>query len=469
MDDDPHGGEQEAMSRAKDDVQPLFLRMAACLTLALSLTELGCSGVTGLRSVGTDRPSLFGLWDRPEPTTPDPAGDYYARYMHSAQDRADAMAKRSTESTQVKDEAGTASQSNEAVADATRADSTGRSSASTKPARDNAIRITLGPPEPLPSLSEPAPPLPDTDLASTRASSPSNGNRRPNAAEDDPRPSPRLARRDTDDSPEDRPDTGKTAPAPAPKRQVPPKARDNIARDAKAILARSDARLQSLKTYQVKISRTERVNGRILPDEQIVLSIRRDPKAVRLEWADGPNQGREVIYSSRIDDKSLFVHMPKSAIPLPTMKIPVDSAMVMKNSRHSITEAGFDTTIQSLIKAQDGSHKAELGRLAYRGVEKPPGLDRPSHVFTRHAPSGETWTVFLDTNTMLPCMVVAKDAAGELNERYIYHEVRENPTDLASADAFDPDQRWGQPKGLLSRFARGTGSDSPNNRQSTSK
>ena len=184
----------------------------------------------------------------------------------------------------------------------------------------------------------------------------------------------------------------------------------------------------------------------------------------------GPNQGREVIYSSRLDDRSLFVHMPKSAIPLPTMKIPVDSPMVMKNSRHSITEAGFDTTIENLRKSQDGSQKPDMGRLAYKGVEKPPGLDRPSHVFTSRAPSGETWTVFLDTSTMLPCMVVAKDASGELDERYIYHEVRENPTDLATADAFDPDQRWGQSKGFLSRFARATaGSDSPNNRQSATR
>ena len=139
------------------------------------------------------------------------------------------------------------------------------------------------------------------------------------------------------------------------------------------------------------------------------------------------------------------------------MKMAIDSPMVTRSSRHSITEAGFDTIIENLRKSVDqvDAANAAQGRAAYRGIEKPPGLDRPSHVFTRRSPNGETWTVFLDARTLLPSMVVAKDASGQLDERYIYHEVSENPPELASAEAFDPDRRWGQAKGLLSRFARG--------------
>jgi hypothetical protein len=51
-------------------------------------------------------------------------------------------------------------------------------------------------------------------------------------------------------------------------------------------------------------------------------------------------------------------------------------------------------------------------------------------------------------------MVLAHDATGGLDERYIYHEVRREPTELASGDAFDPDRRWGEAKSFLSRFAR---------------
>ena len=160
-----------------------------------------------------------------------------------------------------------------------------------------------------------------------------------------------------------------------------------------------------------------------------------------------------------MDDRSLFVHMPKSAIPLPTMKMAIDSPMVTRSSRHSIAEAGFDTIIENLRKSVDQADAANAaqGRAAYRGIEKPPGLDRPSHVFTRHSPNGETWTVFIDARTLLPSMVVAKDPSGQLDEKYVYHEVIENPAELAAADAFDPDRRWGQSTNFLSRFARGGG------------
>ena len=322
----------------------------------------------------------------------------------------------------------------------------------------------------MPALSHPALlASPDAALASNASPSTAKRDRPSPEAVTEPKsatdPAPRLARHN-DVGGDDRGHPTEPVAKPSPKRPVKPATQ---ALDARAILAESRNKLESLTTYQVKISRTERVNNRLLPEEQIVLSIRRDPKAVRLEWADGPDQGREVIYSTAVDKGSLFVHMPKSAFPLPTMKVALDNPLVMKNSRHSIAEAGFDTIIDNLQKAQDGARKPDLGRIAYRGIEKPPGLDRPSHVFTRRAPSGETWTVFLDVRTMLPCMAIAKDPSGELDEKYIYHEVRENPTDLALAGAFEPDQRWGEPKGLLSRFARGAGSDSPNNRQSATR
>ena len=63
------------------------------------------------------------------------------------------------------------------------------------------------------------------------------------------------------------------------------------------------------------------MGGQLQPQEELSLSVRTEPKAVRLEWADGPNKGREVIYSSALDPRMLFVHMANSAIPLPSMKI----------------------------------------------------------------------------------------------------------------------------------------------------
>ncbi len=283
------------MFRAKEGAHPLLPRILACLGLALSSMEFGCSTTTGLRSVGTDRPGWLAFWDRSQPPSPDPAADYYARYMHAAKDRADSLAKRSADSPgRVPEESETPSdpQDDERLASRERTATGSELRRTTDPVGDEAIHVTLGPPEPLPALAGTR----DTDLAWT-ASSPQGdrpGEQPPGEA--DPAPAPRrarppVARRD------DARDVMETRSAPTPKRPARPSSRD-----AGAILARSEAKMRSLKTYQVKITRVERVGGRLQPEEQILLSIRRDPKAVRLEWTDGPNQGREVIYSTRLDD-----------------------------------------------------------------------------------------------------------------------------------------------------------------------
>jgi hypothetical protein len=449
------------MIGAKDEVRPLLRWVASGLALGLSLAELGCTAVTGLRSAATDRLPLLDFWDRSPRPAPDPADDYYAQYMHAAKDRADALAKRSADTNgRIRNDAEQDQDTpgDERIASTDRATSTQRSSARSRPVRDETIQVTLGRPEPLPTLASLT--APESNLATTRPSPRWQGNPRPSDL--DARPAPRLAR---EREPGDRREPAETIPSRSTRQPARP-----AFQDSRTILAQSEAKLRSLNTYQVKISRVERVGGRLQPEEEILLSIRRDPKAVRLEWAVGPNQGREVIYSSQLDQRSLFVHLPSSAIPLPPMKIAVDSPMVMKNSRHSITEAGFDTIVENLRKSmvRKGSQEPDPGELVYQGLETPPGLDRPGHRFTRRSPSGETWTVYLDARTLLPCMVLAKNSSGEVDERYVYHDVRENPTELASANAFDPDQRWGESKGLLSRFARSAaGALGPNTRQST--
>ena len=73
----------------------------------------------------------------------------------------------------------------------------------------------------------------------------------------------------------------------------------------------------------------------------------------------------------------------------------------------------------------------------------------------RRTSSGETWNVYLDERSLLAIAWSSrKTRTAQLIERYVYREIRDNPTELAAAGAFEPDQRWGESKGLLSRFAR---------------
>jgi hypothetical protein len=138
-----------------------------------------------------------------------------------------------------------------------------------------------------------------------------------------------------------------------------------------------------------------------------------------------------------------------------------DSPMALSRSRHPITEAGLDTIVTSLegaLKDRNASDPA-AGQLTYEGLKTPDGLDHPCHSFKRLQPDGETWLVAIDPKTQLPALVEAIAPGGELLERYAFRDLRANLPELAKAEAFDPNGRWGEPQGLFSRLARAGGAD----------
>jgi Protein of unknown function (DUF1571) len=427
------------MIKAKDYLRRLVPSMVTCLGLGLCLFGAGCSSLSGFRSVGTERASLLNFWERPA-GTPTPENDSYVQSMRSGQARAIELARRNDESST--GAADGKADAGEKLADDFDSERPRRRKGQKSPAgADNGtVRVSLGRPEPLPGVG--------LALAST-GKPVSTAGRSSQWKADDEGPTSETVADLT--SPRDRLEVGeplRTRPAQEPR--TPAQA------DWKKILSKAESKLESMQTYQMRVSRLERVGGQMQPEEEIVLSIRRDPKAVRLEWASGPSKGREVIYSSTLDPRMIFVHMPPTAIPLPVMKISVDSPLVMRNSRHAITEAGLDTIVENLRKSERGGDATPTHQsgLSYKGIEKPSGLNRFCHHFVRLTSSGETWNVYLDERSLLPSMVIAQDSHGSMIERYIYREIQENPTDLAAAGAFEPDQRWGEPKGLLGRLAR---------------
>jgi Protein of unknown function (DUF1571) len=438
------------MNTARDHVRSLSPRMVACLGLSLCLVDAGCSGISGLRSVGTERPSLLSFWDRQGPGSPTPENDAYAKAMRPSRARAEAIAKQGDAPAVDGDDVST-NRDMEIAATAEPARRSQRPGATNS--ADPSVRVSLGAPEPLPEVA-----LADVDHGSQKLATAGRApSWKPEKTESSLESVPPLSQPVVGDGINDQ------APASVAEREqvsAPAESSDAATTsptvDPAALIARAEARLDGMKNYKVKITRLERVNGQLQPEEDILLSIRRDPKAVRLEWSSGPSKGREVIYSSTIDPRMIFVHMPAGAIPLPVMRIPVDSPLVMRNSRHAITEAGFDTILENLRKAAGPNPKkgSDSGELSYRGLEKASGLDRHCHHFVRKTPSGENWNVYLDPTSMLPRMVLAEDSRNALIERYNYREIHENPDDLAAAGAFEPDQRWGESKGLLSRLAR---------------
>lgn len=403
-------------------------RKAAPLLLAIGvgLIQTGCVGGEGWRSGA--------VWSRAQA---EPGYDLYAHKMSEARESGksqEALAETETETP--------ARNAPRAIA-AAEPRSVGRA--------DEEVRVTLGRPE------------------SLRVLDPADAARGPIlASADEPRPSiePAPAPRPAPVAPRPR----AAAPPPAvvddlveatpvepmveePANEKPAEDPDQTLR---RLLADAEKRLKAMPTYQVDITRVERVGSQLQPEEKALLSIRREPKAVRLEWPEGPSKGREVIYSASLDDRKMHVNMANAAIPMPRMSLPVDSPLALRSSRHAITEAGFDTIFDNLSGQLEGPGRTPPpgGRLTYKGLQTPENMDQTCHLIQRITPEKEIWRVYLDAETLMPVVVTAHQVDGALLERYAYTNLRPNPEELASVDAFDPDKRWGEAKGLFSRLAK---------------
>src|SRR5579864_1995136 len=252
--------------------------------------------------------------------------------------------------------------------------------------------------------------------------------------------------------------TDSTVPAPSEKKDAPV---DSSIRTTANILAESRTRMEALTSYRVHLTRQERVGETLLPAEDVILSIRRQPKAVRIEWPDGPHKGREVLYAADRDGGAMHINMADALVPVPRVSMAPDSSLALSNSRHPITDAGFDTIVSNLETASKLSQAGNpaSGQFTYEGLERLPEIEHPCHRFKQVKPNGETWLVAIDSETHLPAQVMATGPNGALLERYVFRNVQTDLPDLATAAAFDPNSRWGQVPSLLQRLARAGGTE----------
>lgn len=248
---------------------------------------------------------------------------------------------------------------------------------------------------------------------------------------------------------------GPRAPAAAPSRLVSPPAPAASPAAGSRLVGEARAALDSMTTYQLSLRRQERVNDALLPAEDLIMSIRRAPKAARLTWADGPHRGREVLYRADEPGGLMHVNMADSKLPLPRLSIAPDSPMVMKNSRHPITEAGLDPIVASLEEAD------RAGTLSDLPPEAIPGYAEPLPGVLRRAENGDVWRAFFDPRAHLPALVECRASNGDLVESYLFRDITPDPAELATAAAFNPDVRWGAPRGLFGRAARTAAAEAP--------
>ncbi len=237
------------------------------------------------------------------------------------------------------------------------------------------------------------------------------------------------------------------------------KASNSAVAELATILEKTRRTFAATSNYRVDVALQERMNGRLLPQDKFTLYKRRQPLAVRMEWTEGKDVGREVIFSPSETKGMIQIRMPKGLIPRISMS--PDSPLVRSKSRHPIDEAGADSVVERLLatlqKFESGNPQA--GRLSVESVDDP--QLGPIRRVTHYTVEREIWVVDMDDSTGLPLTIHATDESGELLEHYEFRGYQLNLPELLTAEAFDHNARWGNAK-LFGRLASGSSKeDSP--------
>ena len=142
-----------------------------------------------------------------------------------------------------------------------------------------------------------------------------------------------------------------------------------------SLAANALERWNRVDTYEARMTRRETVNGKVMPEEEMLYRVRRGPFAISMKNTGPTGRGREVIYNpSQHGDKlhvitgagDSFIGAGFRAPPMSP-----DDKRVMEKSRHSIREAGFGNSIR---RFQDLIEKVKTGRakpdtLTFAGAE----------------------------------------------------------------------------------------------------
>jgi hypothetical protein len=210
----------------------------------------------------------------------------------------------------------------------------------------------------------------------------------------------------------------------------------------------------SIDSYIVRLRRRERVGGKDLPEEEMLLKFRKQPFSVYFKWLAGAGKGREVVYVQGKHGNKLHTLVAPGDIPFVSggqkIALPVDSPLVRARSRHPITAAGIGTAIEQFgnlvenMKAKD----YRFGSLKYLGLIRRAEFEAPVEAVLQiiapkvepDLPQGGRRFWYFDTRLRFPVLLITFDDQNHEVEYYCY-----DPwlfPGRVSDDWFNPDVLW---------------------------
>jgi hypothetical protein len=205
-----------------------------------------------------------------------------------------------------------------------------------------------------------------------------------------------------------------------------------------ALLAETRARLQTVRDYECRLVKHERVCGVLLPESVLTMKVRTSPFSVYIR-CDSPeaDRGLEVCYVEGRNDGKMRVHPPHIMGVLGFWTVATDDPRAFEKNRHTVTEAGFAHLLDATARAWN--LERSLGKTVVRITDDEIAGRACTRIETMHPDRtagpfyGFRCFLWMDKATRLPAGADTYDwpraggpADGELLESYRFLGVRCN-------------------------------------------
>jgi hypothetical protein len=190
------------------------------------------------------------------------------------------------------------------------------------------------------------------------------------------------------------------------------------------LLALGRESVRRLGTYRARVVKEERIGKKLLPAQTLEIVVQPAPRALRLDYVQGPSAGRKVVWTEK-RPKEMLVR-ESGILGIMSVWLDVDGSLAHKDTNHKVSELGFapllDIIASDLAKAtphgghqrhDDGFNAAGHYCMTFTAPPAAPGL------------YAHKTRLCVDRKLALPVEVEVHDRAGLL-ERYRYGQIRSN-------------------------------------------
>lgn len=192
-------------------------------------------------------------------------------------------------------------------------------------------------------------------------------------------------------------------------------------------LRHAESTLTRTGSYTAIFHKRERIRGKLTDEETIFLKFKK-PFKVYMKWAQEPHKGRESLYIEGYNDNLLKVRECGLA-GIVTVNIDPKGALIMKGSRHPVTDSGIENLVKLISENLEKGVKAREIDLREQGEERIYGraTKRVEIIFPKDkARSYYCYRALInfDAETKLPVRVHIYDWDDTLLESYGYEALK---------------------------------------------